>query len=275
MVTIFLISDFENIKKVMKGGFWTVKPIIGLTANYSENDQVGAVTRLGLPNQKWQLLADDYIHAIEMAGGSPVILPVTIDVSNTERILSLLDGIIFTGGVSVGPHHYSETPKWGMGLLDVRRDEHEIGLAKKVLDEMDIPVLAICRGCQMINVASGGRLHQDIERYRPNSMNHYLFEYVPKYYKAHVCDIKKSSRLYKSFGTDKLETNSLHHQAVNEGFLGKGFEATMTAPDGIVEGMEMAGKRFVVAIQWHPEMMMEKYPEYVEIYRAFVEECTR
>lgn len=108
-----------------------MKPIIGICANYATDDKIGIITELGFPRQEWQLLANDYIKAIELAGGSPLIIPVVEDFENTERILPILDGILFSGGSDIDPSYYGELPQYGLRTVTPFRDSHEIALAKK------------------------------------------------------------------------------------------------------------------------------------------------
>jgi putative glutamine amidotransferase len=256
---------------VARGGI-PLRSIIGICANYSADDRIGVDSGLGLPGQEWQLLADDYIKAIERAGGSPLILPITENMETLSRVLSVLDGILFTGGNDIDPRYYGEWPGPGLGVIDPRRDRHEIELAKTALYDMDIPVLGICRGCQLLNVASGGTLYQDLRLDRPEGLYH-TQKYAPKYHPVHPVSIKPGSRLHAIFGQEELGVNSFNHQAIKR--VGGGFEVTMTAPDGLVEGIEMPGERFVVAVQWHPEMMIDHDPGYLVLFKAFVEACAR
>ncbi|MDQ0338033.1 putative glutamine amidotransferase [Caldalkalibacillus uzonensis] len=249
-----------------------MKPIIGICANYSKDEKLGLITGLGLPGQEWQLLADDYIKAIERAGGSPIILPITKHIDSLSGILHLLDGILFSGGTDIDPLHYGELPRYGLGLIDPERDAHELQLAKKVLYEMEIPVLGICRGIQVLNVAAGGTLYQDLQRQRPEGFNHTVKE-APKYHPTHIVHIKERSRLHSIFKKDTIGVNSFNHQAICQ--VGDGFDVTMTAPDGLIEGIEWTGDRFAVAVQWHPEMMIDRYPEYMCLFEEFVNHCKR
>lgn len=247
-----------------------MKPLIGICANYLSDDAIGMEVGIGAVQQEWQLLADDYIVAIERAGGVPVILPITEDIETLTPLLQKLDGILFSGGSDIDPNYYGEYPRFGLGLIEPRRDDHELKLAKKVLFETALPVLGICRGMQLLNVATGGTLYQDLESQKPEGINHS----VPKalrHYPFHPVKVEKESTLYNIYKTDEIGVNSFHHQAVKE--LGKGFKPTMTAPDGIVEAIEWKEERFVIAVQWHPEMMEGQIATIRPIFDAFVEEC--
>jgi len=246
-----------------------MKPLIGVCANYLTDDSAGLAAGIGAKYQEWQLLADDYIVAIERAGGVPVILPITQDIETLTPILQKLDGILFSGGSDIDPNLYGEYPRFGLGAIEPRRDAHELRLAQKVLSEMNIPVLGICRGMQLLTVATGGTLYQDLATQKPDGINHSVPKSI-RHHAYHSVQMEIGSLLYNIFQGDDLRVNSFHHQAVKE--LGKGFKPTMIAPDGIIEGMEWEEpNRFVVAVQWHPEMMEEKVDTIRPIFTAFVE----
>ena len=248
-----------------------MKPLIGICANYLSDDTAGLSAGIGAKYQEWQLLADDYIVAIERAGGVPVILPITMDIETLTPLLEKLDGILFSGGSDIDPYLYGDYPKFGLGAIEPKRDTHEVRLAQKVLLEMNIPVLGICRGMQLLTVATGGKLYQDLASQKPEGINHSVPKSI-RHHAFHPVQIENGSLLYNIFQGNDLRVNSFHHQAVKE--LGKGFKSTMIAPDGIIEGMEWEEpNRFVVAVQWHPEMMEEKISTIRPIFTAFVEAC--
>lgn len=246
-----------------------MKPLIGICANYLSDDSVGLAVGIGARNQEWQLLADDYIMAIERAGGVPVILPITSDIETLNPLLEKLDGILFSGGSDIDPNLYGEYPKFGLGFIEPKRDLHELKLAQKVLMDMNIPVLGICRGMQLLTVATGGKLYQDLASQKPEGINHSVPKAI-RHHAFHPVQIETGSLLNSIFQREELNVNSFHHQAVKE--LGEGFKVTMTAPDGIIEGMEWVEQnRFVIAVQWHPEMMEGQVDTIRPIFHAFVE----
>lgn len=247
-----------------------MKPLIGICANYLSDDTAALEAGIGAKNQEWQLLADDYIVAIERAGGIPVILPITENLETLTPLLQKLDGILFSGGSDVHPNFYGENPRFGLGLIEPKRDNHEVNLAQKVLYETELPVLGICRGMQILNVATGGTIYQDLQSQKPEGINHSVRKAL-RHYPFHPVKIEKESVLYDIYQVEEIGVNSFHHQAVKQ--LGKGFKATMTAPDGIIEAMEWEKNRFVVAVQWHPEMMEGPVAAIRPIFSAFIEEC--
>lgn len=249
-----------------------MNPIIGICANYSRLDEIGIRSGLGVHGQEWQLVANDYIEAVEEAGGIPLILPITKEIKLILKFIEKLDGVLFTGGTDIDPQLYGEYPRFGLEYIDPIRDAHEIALAKHVLFKTEIPILGICRGLQLLNVVAGGTLYQDIKEERPKSINHTLTKVV-KYQPVHPVQIKKNSKFHDIFKTEILYVNSFNHQAIKK--LGKGFEATMIAPDGLIEGIESEGDRFVCGVQWHPEMMIKHFPEMKLLFNSFILHCRR
>ena len=247
-----------------------MKPVIGICVNYSADDSIGTKTKIGLPGQDWQVIASDYVRAVEMAGGCPVIIPIVSDVDTIFDFIKTLDGIIFTGGSDLDPKLYGELPSDKLGDIQPIRDGHEIVLCKKVINETELPVLGVCRGLQLINIALGGTLYQDLSSQRIDGFNHRLSNY-PKYYQSHNVVIEKGSKLNSIFDKEIIGVNSFHHQAIKE--LGKGLVATMKAEGGLIEGFESIDDRFVVAVQWHPEMMIDKDNSYLIYFEKFVQTC--
>lgn len=249
-----------------------MRPVIGICINHSFNDQVGDISDLGFKGQDWQLLAGDYVKAVELAGGAPIIIPVVEDVESIWEFVKGLDGIVFTGGSDIDPYYYDENPNNKLGNINPFRNQHEVELCKRVLYDTEIPILGICRGLQLINITAGGTLYQDLETQREKGFNHRLSMF-PKFYASHQVEIQKESKLGKIFGKEKIGVNSFHHQAIKD--LGKGLVASMKAVDGLTEGIELEGDRFVVAVQWHPEAMVEKDEVYLKIFFSFVDECKK
>ena len=190
----------------------------------------------------------DYVESIRRAGGEPCVLQ-----SNAAASLKDLDGVLLTGGGDVDPAIYKEARHPKTNDPDAARDTFELDLARLAIDS-DLPMLGVCRGLQVINVAGGGSLIQDIA----SEVNHPLGHEVaaPLYAIAHEVWVSRESVLAKAMGEEldggeTLQVNSRHHQAIKQ--TAAGFNVTATAPDGVIEAIERPSSRFCVAVQWHPE----------------------
>lgn len=245
------------------------KPLIGLFINYTSKEDVGELSQMGPLGQDWQLIASDYTKAVEKTGGCPVIIPIVDDIDTIWDFVKTLDGIIFTGGSDIDPKFYGQLPRKELGEVLPKRDIHEIKLAKRILEETKMPILGVCRGLQLINVITGGTLYQDLGT-QWDGFAHSLYNY-PKGYPSHEVTIDKNSRLYDIFEEESIWTNSFHHQAIDK--LGEGLKATMKAKDGMIEGIEGETDRFLVAVQWHPEMMVDDNEKYLIYFKKFIDEC--
>jgi putative glutamine amidotransferase len=190
----------------------------------------------------------DYSQAILHAGGAPVIVPAAQDRRSLGAILDSVQGLILSGGPDVHPRRYGEEPLAGLGEVDEALDQMEL-LAAALALEKNLPLLGICRGIQVLNVALGGTLYQDISSQVPESICH-----TPKTDKAvntHTVNIEPGSRLHKLIGRREIWVNGKHHQALKE--LAGDLVITARAKDGVVEAVELPAKRFVLGVQWHPE----------------------
>lgn len=238
-------------------------PLIGITCNYLEPLPSAFKAGIGAEEQAWQLIAQDYLEAVWRAGGIPLLLPVDQNKKRALAMLDMTDGIILSGGNDIAPQSYGEVIEDACNTPDPDRDEMEILMCKKAL-EADKPILGICRGMQILNVALGGTLHQDLET--DGFLPHSKFS-QRRNLPAHPVTVTKASLLEQITGESQLLVNSFHHQAVKE--LGEGLQAAAVSEDGVVEAVTMAGKRFVLALQWHPEMMHDS-GEQQSILNAFI-----
>lgn len=252
-----------------------MKPIIGICADYFS----GLSELFGSLGSKldWQLTTNDYIKAIEKAGGIPVIIPVYNNENNINNIIDMVDGVLFAGGNDIHPKHYGELMGSKIGPINPGRDKHELNLVKNIIDKSEMPVFGICRGYQLLNVACGGRLYQDLygvplELKNNLDINHSMYG-SPKYNPVHKVAVNENSKFYRILNKKTLEVNSYHHQAIKE--VADIFDVAITAPDGVVEAIELKGDRFVMGTQWHPEMMVEHYGEQLSIFKAFVDACVQ
>jgi putative glutamine amidotransferase len=205
---------------------------------------------------------EDYAESVRRAGGEPV----TLDWKSTsaEAAVSSVDAVLMTGGPDVDPAKYGETPHPASRVAPPERDAFELDLAARAL-ERDMPLLAICRGMQVLNIACGGSLTQDIPSAIPAAANHDVKE--PKNAVAHPVRIAPGSRVAALLGRTSADVNSRHHQAVHT--PGPGLVVTATAPDGIVEAVEKPDARFCVGVEWHPENFVES-GEFEGLFRGLI-----
>lgn len=217
----------------------------------------------------------DYEESVRRAGGEPRVLDRQTD--RPSDVIRSVAGLLLAGGGDVRPSIYGESPHPEFSAAEAGRDEYEIDLVRLAL-EADLPVLAICRGVQVLNVARGGTLIQDIPSQVSGALEHRLA--VPPHEPfalAHEVWIEKESKLARLLGerlvdADSCDVNSRHHQAVKA--LGEGLLVTATAPDGVIEAVEDPNRRFCVGIQWHPENFW-RTGEFSALFDAFVKAATR
>jgi putative glutamine amidotransferase len=212
-----------------------------------------------------------YIKAITNAGASPLIIPLGLSETQLELILTRLDGIVFTGGGDIQPQCYGNQPHPLVSEVDTDRDRVEIHLVQRAI-ESRLPFLGICRGLQVVNVALGGTLYEDILDQRPAAIQHQYYPDWPRNYLAHTVRVEKDSRLQKILGMTEPMVNSLHHQGIDQ--LATSLQATAYAPDGLIEAFELTGDSFGLAVQWHPEWLQEYLPMQA-IFQALVQATGR
>ncbi|HEU5394473.1 MAG TPA: gamma-glutamyl-gamma-aminobutyrate hydrolase family protein, partial [Candidatus Methylomirabilis sp.] len=180
-----------------------------------------------------------------------------------------LDGLLLTGGEDVHPSFYGETVQEKCGRIDESRDRFEIALTRAALAR-GLPILAICRGMQVVNVASGGTLYQDLA-YRAETASHHTGVKEDRARRIHPVKILPGTRLREILGLEEASVTSTHHQMIRK--VAPGFRPAAVAPDGILEGMERAEEPFAVAVQWHPERLAPSDPAQLNLFRALVEEA--
>jgi len=258
-----------------------MKPLIGITAKFSDHDDIGIITNLGCKDQYWFLLADDYIKAIEETGGIPIILPVLAKDRVPEGLIDKLDGIIFSGGNDIDPKHYGAKKEIEYKNIIEELDQFEMELYKKVLLETEMPILGICRGIQLINTAHGGTLFQEM-RMGTYEKHIYSKEPLSKMHIAHDVSIEEDTLLFDIIDKKSIPTNSFHHQSID--LVGKGLKVNAVSEDGIIEGVEALNDhntegRFLLGVQWHPEMLAPPNSSNdvhsKNIFKYFVEESLK
>ncbi|NRO35986.1 putative glutamine amidotransferase [Lactobacillus helveticus] len=219
------------------------KPIIGISGSVIIDD--GGI----FPGYHRSYVNEDYVDSVVQNGGVPYIIPFT---ENDEVIKAQLDnvqGLILSGGHDVDPHQYGEEPLQKIGATWSARDHFDMRLLK-LAEENGIPVLGICRGAQIINVAHGGTLYQDLSYRKELTLKH-MQGHTPDL-PTHGMKVKADSKLAQILGKTEFRVNSFHHQLIKD--VAPDLIASATAPDGVVEGLEnKAGN--VIAVQWHPEML--------------------
>ena len=234
------------------------KPIIGITAGYDYEKNI-------------MYLNEGYYEAVYKSGAIAIAIPMTSDENILLEILNYCDGILISGGPDIDAKLYGESNMPYNGDISPIRDILELFIAKKAV-EMNKPVLGICRGIQILNVAMGGTLYQDIHLQNKDCGVLKHAQSAPKGYPTHEINIKKDSWVWKSFKKEKARVNSFHHQAIKQ--IAEGFEVTSKAEDGIIEAIEYVKNKFCVGVQWHPELMWKNNEEFLNLFKDFVLQAT-
>ena len=242
-----------------------MKPLIGITGNrHTFSSRLPGPALIGLN------VSDDYAHGVEAAGGLPVVIPYLQDEATVRSLAERLDGLLLAGGEDVSPLLYGEQPHLGLGEVIPERDELELRLVKAVMN-LDKPVLGICRGIQLLNVALGGNLYQDLPREWAGDISH--SQRARRNHLSHRVRLEAGSRLHALLGEGtELLCNSYHHQAVKD--LAPGLTPVAWDDDGLVEAFELQGDSFVVGVQWHPENLWRTYPVYLGLFQGLVNAAT-
>ena len=216
----------------------------------------------GVEDQK-QYVSDAYVQAIKSVGALPIILPLVKSKSAIQEYVSLCDGFLFCGGGDVTPLLFGQEPAVGLGKTDISTDLFQIRFMKTAI-ESDKPILAICKGMQVLNISCGGTLYQDLNLVEFETINHVQTSLSRKDI-SHKVIFEPKSKLHQILGPFAY-TNSFHHQAVH--ILGKGLTVSGFTGDGIIEGIEMPSRTFVVGVQWHPENMLESTSNMKQLFHA-------
>lgn len=234
------------------------RPIIGITPSLEEENEL----------QNIQL---NYIYAAALveAGGLPVILPPFQEKGLIQECLTRIDGLLLSGGVDVDPLLFQEEPHPRMGRIDPYRDFFELEAVRGIW-ELKKPCLGICRGCQVINMALGGSIFQDLELQKKEGLLKHT-QQAPRWYPTHSVTVKDGSLLHRIYGHSRLVVNSFHHQVVKE--PPPHFQIAAWAPDGIIEAIEHTRDPFIIGVQWHPETLWEKDEKTRDLFRYFVNQA--
>lgn len=234
------------------------RPNIGVTPD------LGA-TRSEPPLPLYELKAA-YADAVFRAGGLPLVLPYSEDLSCVELFLDRISGLLVTGGAfDIPPEAYGESATPGMGQVKPARTTFETALLRGALHR-NLPVLGVCGGMQLLNVVLGGSLIQDIRTELPAAKEHE--QQHDRKRPQHPVDVKDGTLLAEAMGKGQVMANSTHHQAVKK--PGTNVLISALAPDGVIEAIESTAHTFAVGVQWHPELLVESIPAHLALYRAFI-----
>jgi len=233
-----------------------VLPRIGVSACLMHPDP----TRAFFKGKTLLYAEESLLRWVQNAGAFPVVIPRPVGKVDTLAIVSALDGVLLQGGADVAPENYGEAPARPEWCGDAVRDTYELAVVRACL-ELDRPVLGVCRGVQLLNVALGGSLFQDVETMHPGQRVHRAWEVYDRH--GHDVAFEHQSFLGRVYGRDQGRVNSVHHQAVKE--LGRGLVVeARSMPDGVVEAVRFASPDstcFALGVQWHPEFMQDTRPE--------------
>ena len=229
------------------------KPVIGLTPLYDiEQDRL------------W--MRPNYLRAVIESGGVPLVLPLIDDQADIGALAALCDGFLFTGGPDVHPSLFNEDVMRYCGAIDEKRDALEILLLHEA-DRLSKPVLGICRGIQLINVALGGSLYQDIPaQVEAVPIAHY--QQPPYHVPVHSVTVERDSPLYHIVNKEVMMVDSMHHQAIKD--IAPSLRCAAWSKDGLAECVYLPGRPFFMGIQWHPEWMFQPNSDSVKLFSAFV-----
>lgn len=231
-----------------------MKPVIGITP-----------CTLLEGAKDWIYNPHDYTRAVQRAGGIPVLLPFVTSEADAAAVLDKIDGLLLSGGDDLDPLLYGELPHPQVGNISPERDAAELAYARVALAR-NMATLGICRGHQVLAVAFGGTLWQDIPSQVPGAIKHR--QEGPKWHPTHPVTIAEGTRLHALLGPERL-VNSRHHQAVRK--IPEGWVVSAFSPDGVIEAMEHPGSRFALSVQWHPENFQGRPYNFDALFSAFVE----
>lgn len=238
-----------------------MKPLIGIAANVFVESSF---------HLEQNVVGCHYIDSIKKAGGLPVLIPFTLNNSDIASYVKLCNGFLFCGGGDINPLLFGENPHPLNGSGNLELDQFHLLLMKKILAAQK-PVLGICRGIQILNVACGGTIYQDLSLFDKSHIKHMQAE-AKRHFTTHKVTFEKGSILNSLFGNETF-TNSYHHQSINA--LGNNLIATGFADDKIIEGIEMLYHPFQIGVQWHPENFIETSDVMLPLFQKLIEVSTQ
>jgi putative glutamine amidotransferase len=241
------------------------RPIIGIPTQTLQS--LGGVSAEIPPS--W-VMSQRYVVTLTDAGAIPWLVPL-IDDETLRGVYDSLDGVFLPGGADIDPVSYGTAPHPLCDKTDRERDRVELALARWAIADGK-PVLGVCRGMQLINLAAGGTLYQDIAAQLPGSIKHDYFPFggsnLRRDFLAHDVEVAADSQLAGVFGSGALKVNSMHHQGVRD--VGTGLAVSAVAPDGLVEGLESVNEHYVMGVQWHPEALTDTQSAARKLFEEFV-----
>jgi putative glutamine amidotransferase len=232
-------------------------PVIGITCSWDNESER-------------HFLGSPYVEAVRAAGGVPVLLANYEKEEEIAKLLEIIDGLLLSGGKDVDPFYFGEETLPQCGEITPLRDAFEIKLAGMAIKD-NVPVLGICRGAQVLNIAAGGTIYQDINTQLAGCLKHY--QQAPGWAAAHRINIEKGSLLEAALQCSEIRVNSYHHQAVRD--AAPGFKICAKSSDGVVEAVEGPSGLFILGVQWHPEEMWEKEPLFLKLFQALTNSAVK
>jgi putative glutamine amidotransferase len=252
------ISDERN-----RSNMGNRKPIIGITPSpVQETLPNGTMTRYAM--------ASTYTEAVEAAGGVPFVIPPQS--GNIDEIIATIDGLLLSGGADVDPALYGDATVHETTYgIHAGRDDLELALVRRAVED-DVPVLCICRGIQVLNVALGGTLIQDIPDQYSTEIEHRQHNSgIQASEPAHLVSVTPDGLLARTYGSDTIAVNSFHHQALRD--VADGLKVEALAPDETIESVSRPESGWILGVQWHPEMMFRAHPEHLKPFSALVDQA--
>lgn len=246
------------------------RPLIGVTTQTLQS--IDGIPE-GLPQS--DVMNQRYYIAVALVGAAPCLVPLLDDEPDALRgVYDRCDGLLIPGGVDMHPAQFGEEPHAKLGRTDPARDRVELQLTRWAIEDKK-PLLGLCRGLQIINVALGGTLYQDLEDQYPDAIRH---DYFPNYgfertHLAHDVELTKGTRLRSLLEQDRIPVNSMHHQGIKT--LAPALTASAFSPDGLIEAAEGNGDHFLIGVQWHPEVFEVSDPHMRHLFREFVAAAER
>lgn len=231
-------------------------PLIGMTALLNEETKKTYATSAG------------YVESVILSGGIPLMIPPSENMDLCKEIIQKLDGLLIPGGPDVSPSIYNEEPYPGIGYFRKNVDLFEIEMVRLAV-ELNKPVLGICRGMQLINVAFGGSLYQDLPRQYKNEICHAQNINI-RDEPTHKVYLEESSYISKLLKSTVIEVNSYHHQAVKN--TGHGLNIVGKSKDGVIEAIESSDGS-IIGVQWHPELMIHRFKQFQNLFSNFISKC--